>query len=271
MPLVKSFWKNLNFSNYEQPKIHCPTCKKGFINPIKDSVKFKETAETVALKKSDGPWSEMDLDFKFSCLLKCDNNNCGEVVSCAGTGFFDQDDPTFDEETGQYWASYFKYFKPEYFSKPIHIIELKDLYPSAITKKLEDSFKIFFCDSESCANKIRIVVEVLMDALKVKKTVITTGNKRKNLTLHARILNYGSKNKELSDLLLAIKWIGNSGSHNSKVTKDDTLDAYRILEYVLDKLYDKNATHLMKMAKIINKKRIPLSQIELSKKKKGDY
>jgi hypothetical protein len=266
MPLKKSFWKNLVFSDNELPKIHCPTCKSGFIEPIKSSFKFEDTADTIVLKKSDRHWSEMDFDFKFSCLLRCNNGSCKEVVSCAGTGFYDEDDPTYDQQTGQYWASYFKFFRPEYFSKPIHVIELKDVYPKEICKKLEDSFKIFFIDSESCANKIRIAVEILMDVLKVKKTVIAS-SKRKPLSLHARITNYKVTNSELGELLLAIKWIGNSGSHNSKVTKDDTLDAYQILEYVLDKLYDNSTGELMKIAKIINKKKVPISHINKKKKK----
>lgn len=265
MPLVKSFWKNLCFTNNEHPNLHCPTCHSGFLHGVKDTFKFEDTADTISLKKSDYQWTEMDLDFKFSCLLRCNNSSCKEVVSCAGTGYFDQDDPTYDQETRQYWVSYYKFFRPEYFSKPIHIIELKEVYPKQITKKLQDSFKLFFCDPESCANKIRIVVEVLMDTLKVKKTIIVSG-KRKDLSLHARIANYSGINRELGDLLLAIKWIGNSGSHNSKVTKDDTLDAYRILEYVLDKLYDNNEQELMKIAKTINKKKIPLSQIKTRKK-----
>ena len=87
----------------------------------------------------------------------------------------------------------------------------------------------------------------------MKSTIINRHHKRVGLPLHARIIEYRKKNQQLADLLLAVKWIGNSGSHDSKITKDDTLDAYRILEYVLTKLYSNNETELIKMATQINK------------------
>lgn len=264
MAFVKNFWKNLRFINGNNPNIHCPTCNSGILVGINDTFKSEDTADTKALKKSDYSYTEMDVDFKFSVLLRCNNKECQEVIACIGTGYYDQEDD-FDSSSGQNWPKYFRYYRPEFFSKPIHIIELKKLYPKEIKKSLEDSFKLFFCDSEACANKIRSTVEILMDILKVKKSTITTSRKRKALSLHGRIQLYQTKNKQIGDLLLAIKWIGNSGSHTGKVTRDDTLDAYRILEYVLITLFQNDADELNKIAKQINRMKKPLSSIKRKK------
>lgn len=266
MGLVKGFWKNLKFMHGNNPTIHCPTCRTGTLEGIAGTFKFENTADTKALLKEDRAISEWEIDFKFSSLMRCNNRSCKEVISCLGTGYYDQaEDSKFDEASGQYYPYFHRYYRPEYFSKAIHIIELKNKYPTLIKKALEDSFKLFFCDSESCANKIRVTVEVLMDNLKVKTSVISN-HRRKQLTLHARILEYRNKNEKLADLLLAIKWIGNSGSHNTKISKDDTLDAYRILEYVLIKLFENDELELIKIANQINRMKKPLSQIRGKKK-----
>jgi hypothetical protein len=262
MALNKSFWKTLRFVKGEDPNLICPTCNKGIIKGITGTFKAEDTADTKALQKSNYPFTEMDVDFRFSTLLRCNNPNCQEVISCLGTGYYDQHD---ELQPGHIYPTYYKYYSPEYFSIPLHIIEIKDSYPKEIKKALIASFKVFFCDSEACANKIRTVVEILLDLLKVKYTIINRHRKRVGLPLHARIIEYRKKNQQLADLLLAVKWIGNSGSHDSKITKDDTLDAYRILEYVLTKLYANNEAELIQMASQINKmKRAP----SLLKKKK---
>jgi hypothetical protein len=36
---------------------------------------------------------------------------------------------------------------------------------------------------------------------------------------------------------MAVKWIGNAGSHASVVTFDDALDGYELMDWVLDALY----------------------------------
>jgi len=42
---------------------------------------------------------------------------------------------------------------------------------------------------------------------------------------------------EIAIKLLALKWLGNKGSHTENMSKNDVLDAYEILDSVLDELY----------------------------------
>lgn len=250
MALNKSFWRTLRFVKGQEPSLICPTCNMGILKGIEGTFKAEDTADTKALKKSYYPVTEMDVDFRFCSLLRCNNPNCQEVISCLGTGYYDQ----YDElQPGEIFPTYYKYYSPEYFSIALHIIEIKESYPKEIKKGLIASFGVFFCDSEACANKIRTVVEILLDLLKVKSTIINRQRKKVSLSLHARIIEYRNKNRDIANLLLAVKWIGNSGSHDSKITRDDTLDAYRILEYVLTKLYANDEVALIKMAAQINK------------------
>ena len=97
-----------------------------------------------------------------------------------------------------------------------------------------------------------------MNYYKVKKTTIDKKGKRRGLSLHARIEEFRRKFPNEADMLMAIKWIGNSGSHASeKLTKDDTLDGFEILEHVIHKLFETETKRIKKLTKIINKKKGP--------------
>ncbi|WP_373331448.1 DUF4145 domain-containing protein [Salmonirosea aquatica] len=97
-------------------------------------------------------------------------------------------------------------------------------------------------------------MEILLTQEKVKRSVIKN-KKRRRLNLHDRIVEYQKKNSQIAEYLLAIKWIGNTGSHVGTLSQTDILDAYELLDFSLRKLYDNNEQTLNKMIKEINKRK----------------
>lgn len=98
----------------------------------------------------------------------------------------------------------------------------------------------------AAANKIRIAIEYLLSNIHA-----TEGKK-----LHSRI-EAAYKDKKIStnlrDLLLAIKWLGNDGSHaNITLSTDDILFAYSMIEkafeeiYPIDDPFQKNVQEILK-------------------------
>ena len=59
--------------------------------------------------------------------------------------------------------------------------------------------------------------------------------------LDKRIKEFEKTHVDIADKLLATKIIGNSGSHVAEISKDDVIDAYEILEYVLEELFTRKA------------------------------
>lgn len=86
----------------------------------------------------------------------------------------------------------------------------------------------------------------------VKKFEIK-GGKRVPISLHKRIEN--CNHSEIKDLLLAIKWIGNTGSHIGKIETIDILEAYRLLEFSLNKIYNDEMKEIKKITKEINNRK----------------
>jgi hypothetical protein len=63
----------------------------------------------------------------------------------------------------------------------------------------------------------------------------------------------------LVELLTAIKWLGNAGSHaGSSVSADDVLVAYNLIEHVLADIYNNPKSDLVAVAKKVNKRKGPI-------------
>jgi hypothetical protein len=100
-------------------------------------------------------------------------------------------------------------------------------------------------------------VERLLDFIKEPKSKVSKGGKRDRLPLHARIVNVASRDKALSESLLAVKWLGNAGSHSEELSRDDIFDALDILDIVLDDLFVRHRTRVKKLVAAINKNKGP--------------
>jgi hypothetical protein len=93
-----------------------------------------------------------------------------------------------------------------------------------------------------------------MDQQKVKKYPLK--GKRRPVPLHNRIIDYSNKNSILGEQLLAIKWLCNDSSHSgNSLIKGDVLDAYEILENVLNEIFEKKTQRLKQLVKKINRRK----------------
>ena len=68
-----------------------------------------------------------------------------------------------------------------------------------------------------------------------------------------------AREPELAVRLMAIKWIGNAGSHESELTRDDFLDAYQPIDEVIAELYEKRPKKWSELSAKINHRGEPLS------------
>jgi len=191
-----------------------------------------ETAESLEMNSYGGHYYS---DYVFSMHLKC--NNCGEIV--VASGMKSEENYPSDEDSGIQRTITAMSFIP-----PPKIIEIPKSCPNNVKKIINDSFGLYWMDISSCANKIRIGIEVLLNELGVKA----------NLSLHKRLKEYEKSEPKIAGFLLSIKWIGNAGSHFSDLKKDDVLNAYELLEFALDKIYDDREKKLTKLSAEINKK-----------------
>jgi len=248
----KSF--KLPFRKIGVTKYPCPTCSKGFLKVKKNTFHFEETIKSSKIHHHED-WGPEWIEYLYSCLFECSNTVCKEIISSSGRGSVSED-YSYDEE-GAYGIDYDEFFSPEYFTPHLKLFVLPTGTPESVSNEMENSFSLFFSDSSSSANHIRIALEHLLTHLKIKR--FTTFNGHRNyLALHKRIELLPRKYDHVKDIFLAIKWLGNAGSHSQhEVTMDDVLDAYELMDELLVEIFANKRKQAKSLAKRINKKKGP--------------
>lgn len=263
MSINRLLFKN-SFTVNNIPGWICPTCMTGILKGDNKSIKVYESIESKSEHSHDA-WEPNWINGGFVGILHCSNSNCDEKVSILGKMNY-VEEQEYDYELDRLDYHYIAELTPMQFYPTISIFKIYEEVPGKIKEIIMSSFRLYWMDLSSCSNKIRTAAEYIMDDKKVPKTYLDKG-KRKGYSLHNRIELFRKTNKEESELLMAIKWIGNSGSHQiDNLTKDDILDSFEILEHVIIRLYDTNSNRIKKISTIINKKRKPIGKRTIKKK-----
>lgn len=255
----------LPFRSESLPRWRCPTCIEGVLDLAKGTFTKEVDARTRQRWGNKDYYPECE-EYVFSCVLKCTHSNCQEVVVTGGIGYLDWEEGS--DPDGNPMQNFFSLFHPKYFVPHLKIIGIPKQTPKDVIKELNQSFDLFFINPASAANHVRIALENILTDLKVKRFE-TTRSGRKILFLHRRVDLLPSKYEHLKDLCLAIKWLGNAGSHsNNEFTLDDVMDAYEMMEAVLTQLYDPKGDSVKKLVKEINKKKGP-ARLKRKREKKA--
>lgn len=241
------------FTKEQLSQWQCPTCLSSVLQTNDEKFLMEHNSATEINYNED--WfdaSEM-ITNTFTTLLSCANSSCKEVVTCSGTACIETENHSY---YGREDRVYVEYFKPYFFYPSLQIFNIPDKTPDEIKKTIETSFSIIFKNKSAAANQIRIALECLLTALKIKRFNVRPGQKRRRLNLHQRIDLLPSKYQEVKNICLAIKWLGNSGSHCDEDMKfDDVFNGYDMLSFLLDEIYDNRHHHVKKLAKTINAKK----------------
>lgn len=217
--------------------IYCPKCN-GLLQFIPDSFVKAETT------KSTSDYKNYIFTGRYHCL------NCKEPVIITGTGYSNEFNLTYYDPDDILYT-------PLFFTPTIHLFKIHPKCPQKVRNEIIRSFSLFWHDIDSCVNKLRLSLELLMNSQKINKTAAIDGKKSKHkLTLHKRIDLFKKKNQKVGEILEAIKWIGNKGSHaDNKLIVNEVIDAYELLEHALNELYEPPKDPIYDLAKQINKRK----------------
>lgn len=252
----ENLWMKETFMQDDSPEWPCPVCGKGVLKLSKDTLQEKETKESQSHHNHED-WDCQWIDALFTAFFEC--GRCGDLVAVVGKwtgGIFSVN----DYGPGGYYETEANIYTPKYFLPALKLISIPEKCPESVKAQIEGSFRHAFDDYDAAVNAIRKSLELLMNEWKINKTYTSPGggrSKRKK-SLHSRIKDFQTKNnREVGELLLAIKWIGNDGSHSSTepIDRKTLIDTYRILEHALHLLYDTEAGEIKRIAKRIIRKK----------------
>lgn len=241
------------------PSWVCSHCQSGTLQLVADSL---AEFEGEASKQAHGhdTWEPDWIQGLFSARFQC--SACKEPFLATGDYSVNMD---------QYWDHIEERlvqdcqsrFSPKMIVPNVQVFPFPPKSPEEVTVALSESFSLVFANPSAAGNLVRTAAEALLTVLKVKKSGTTNKGKRYPLNFTARLDLLPAKHKSIADLLSAIRWVGNAGSHSSEALEtEDLLDSYVIFEEVLVFLYGSRTT-AKELAAEINKKKKPRA------KKKG--
>jgi hypothetical protein len=244
---------NTSFILDDRPNLPCPTCSNGLLKIDIESFKYKASEES----KKNRPVSKADdyppdyLEYRFHGAFQC--IKCKEIVTVVGTG---QISEYYDGEDS---SQHINTFYPKLFVPAIPLFKIDRKCPLLVKVEIDAAFNLYWCDLPACANKIRIAVEQIMNDKKVRKVYIPEGKtKERRYDLHARIEMFGKKfprYKTHVTPLLALKYIGNDGSHVGSLNISDVIVGFELLEEIINQIYGGKNERLENLAKAYSKKK----------------
>lgn len=244
-------WNELNVKSKDELGTTCPKCQKSALAVFKYAEHITPDG-----KEQDRMNYPFGIEYNFVGLLKCQNPKCGTIVNVAG--FVEKDiEQQGHDENGEYFECYFDIIKPNYFSPNLRCFEVNQEVPKEVVKIVDLAFYHYFNDFNASANKVRTAIELILDDIKASKSRYNQKGKRiifKNL--HDRIIHFGKRNKYISTLMLANKYVGNEGSHIGEVKQDELLSAFENLEEILNHLYVKTKRKLLARAEKLIKEKV---------------
>jgi hypothetical protein len=133
------------------------------------------------------------------------------------------------------------------------MMDLPDNVPANVRNFVDSASAVLLSDPSAAATRIRSAIERLLDEQKVRKTA--PSNRSKRLPLHDRILQFRKVNPAAADLLMAMKWIGNVGTHEpSPLPLSAVLDGMELFARAIELIYDREGRALERRAAIINRR-----------------
>jgi hypothetical protein len=226
------------------PHTECPICRIGALQP--------ESLQGVSTELSryeyDQSHDSGDVRGSFHGVLRCSFAQCRETVVVAGDYCGGVD--TYDDgRTGD-----FHFFRLRYASPALDILVPPIGTPDAVLTAIKAAAHIVWIDPSAAANRLRLAIDDLLTHEGVKRFVIKN-HKRRRLTTHERITEFKRYDPQVGDVLEAVKWIGNAGSHERQLSATDVIDGAELLGYALRLLYDKSDAEMERRIRAVNKRK----------------
>lgn len=242
--MIRFLWER-SLSKTICPAWPCSICKNGRLRLERNSLTHHETARSIHARDHEA-WDPDWIEYTFTAWARCTNASCKQMYAIAGKG-------GVAPEIGPEGYEYVDYFTPLFCYPMPDMIDIPRGCPDAVRTELRRAFSLYWGHQAACASRIRVALELLMNGLKIEKKK-KRGNKFYALTLHKRLEIFAFRNKTLETHIMALKWLGNTGSHNSEVSRKDLLDAFEILEHVLDEIIYKRSEKVRKLSEELTKK-----------------
>jgi hypothetical protein len=241
-------------------EIKCPFCgNSGLEFKVENSVEvasknFEFYQRQLDLEDEGQRAGPEDYDGKACGFLICNNYRCKERVIFHAKTFAETHIEYDDENLG--FIAYHTELQFDYYNPSPFLFDLPKKFPASFKDQIQKVFNAYWTDGNSFLNNMRILLEMIMDHKRVKKHGLDKNGKKIQISLHNRIKDHWKTDQRIKEMAIALKWLGNDGSHGETLKSETMNISLDLLEYIINKLYKDDAEEkLLSKARKINKKR----------------
>ena len=232
--IVDPFWLGMD------PNWRCPYCDDGVLS-IDQSMFFHQETDRSIKQRHEACWESEWTEYNFMGTLTC--KSCKDMTFFSGSGtVLSFQNP----ETGE--CELEERFTPHYFQPAIPLFDIPVECPSSVRDVIQESFSMAWSSYSGAGSLVRVAVEKLMSEIAPHLKG----------TLGEKINSFAEIDHSTGELLKAIKWIGNSGSHQADLEEHDLATAYKIMELVIKNTLCAKSDEIADVAKIINEAKGPV-------------
>lgn len=235
------------------PRFTCPRCERGSLARKGEIIREEPKYISEALKEA-GLMGEVS-EGCFVSMRECDFGFCGEI--CVVSGHYRMEEHIEwghgNDDEPERLESYT--YQIQSFQPAPHIIKIPKKLNKDSRLHLVKACELFWVDYGSCANRLRIVVEFLLDQLSIARIGLKGKRKNARLDLADRIDLLALARPGHEQALTALRYVGNLGSHEGDGDFEDILDCFELLEDAITELIESRREKLAAKAKdIIDRK-----------------
>jgi len=231
------------FADDRWPRLMCTRCKRSDL--IANGINILESAASKH-DHDDPRWEPDFIRGHFHGTLRCSAATCAEIAVVAGdysVGYAKDD------------GGYVNLLTLRYIAPPAELIDFPAGTPDSVIKRTHEAIGLVLQNPNAAANRVRAAVEELLTQLRIPRTQISK-SRRHRLTTHKRLERLEVKFPGPAVLLMAVKWIGNDGSHeSSSLLTREVLDGLELFGQALNLIYNKRPKELDAIARRINRRK----------------
>ncbi len=238
---------------FEQwPELQCPRCRRSVLEP---NIQSSESISSIEARLGDAVWDGWT-EGHFFGTLSCARTPCGNKYVVAGN--WSSRSPDLPEQDDFLDDPHLAGSSVRHILPPLPVMPFPDKTPDDVRILVQSASSVLLSDTSAAANRMRSAVESLLDARKVRRLPPGRRGAKYRLSTDRRIKEFSVENNEVADLLMAIKWIGNAGSHESRpLSLSVVLDGIELFAHAIHLLYDDTPQALQRRAARINRRRGP--------------
>lgn len=210
------------------PQCPCPHCEISSATPgDPEWIEDPDTAQLRGHEAWEPTWIRGRFHLRFTC------GACSGITQALGTYDVIEDEP----DNWNAPMDHVQRMNVATLYPPLALVSAPLGTPDDVKVLLEQASSAWPGLPSAVANLLRHAVEAVLTHQDVPTE--EPGRSRR-FSLHERLRRFAESDSKAADPLLAVKWIGNEGSHSSSLTASEVLTAAQFLERALLHLYDED-------------------------------